>query len=71
MADDLSDLEIAVLCDLLQGPGANLRAHKKAILGQLVAKGLVESAENDPGKLQLTDKAHHILEERGVGISGG
>ena len=41
MADDLSDLEIDVLCDLLQGPGANLRAYKKVVLDQLVAKGLV------------------------------
>ncbi len=29
MADDLSDLEIAVLCDLLQGPDANLKAYKR------------------------------------------
>ena len=36
-ADDLSDLEIAVLCDLLEGPGANLKAHKRAVLDHLVA----------------------------------
>jgi hypothetical protein len=71
MADDLSDLEIAVLCDLLQGPGANLRAHKRAFLDHLVAKGLVEPAKDDPTKFQLSDKAHHLLAERGVGISGG
>ena len=29
MADDLSDLEIAVLCDLLQGPDVNLKAYKR------------------------------------------
>jgi hypothetical protein len=29
VADDLSDLEIAVLCDLLDGPGANLKGHKR------------------------------------------
>jgi hypothetical protein len=71
MADDLSDLEIAVLCDLLAGPGANLRAHKRAVLDQLVAKKLVEPVSDDPAKFQLTDKAHHLLAERGVGISGG
>jgi hypothetical protein len=71
MADDLSDLEIAVLCDLLEGPSANLKAHKRAILDQLVSKGLVEPAKGQPEKLQLSDKAHHILAERGVGISGG
>jgi hypothetical protein len=71
MTDDLSDLEIAVLCDLLDGPGANLKAHKRAVLDQLVAKGWVEPAEGEPAKFQLSDKAHHLLAERGVGISGG
>jgi hypothetical protein len=37
----LSDLEIAVLCDLLDGPGANLKVHKRDVLDQLVTKGLV------------------------------
>jgi hypothetical protein len=71
MADDLSDLEVAVLCDLLEGPDANLRAHKRAVLNQLAAKGLIEPAKDEPTKFQLSDKAHHILAERGVGISGG
>ena len=71
MADDLTDLEIAVLCDLLDGPGANLKAYKRAVLDQLVAKGLVEPAKGEPAKFQLSDKAHHLLAERGVGISGG
>jgi hypothetical protein len=62
--DDLSDLEIAVLCDLLEGPRANLKAHKRAILDQLVAKRLVEPAK-------VSEKAHHLLAERGVGLSGG
>jgi hypothetical protein len=38
MSDDLSDLEIAVLCDLLAGPGANLKAHKRVVFDQLVTK---------------------------------
>ena len=32
IADDLSDREIAVLCDLLDGPGANLKGHKRPFL---------------------------------------
>jgi hypothetical protein len=71
MAEDLSDLEIAVLCDLLEGHGANLKSHKKTVLEQLIAKRLVEPAKNDPTKLQLSHEARHLLEERGVGISGG
>lgn len=45
MAEDLSDLEIAVLCDLLEGHGANLKSHKKTVLEQLIAKRLVEPAK--------------------------
>ena len=71
MTDDLSDLEISVLCDLLENLRANLRAHKKAVLDQLAAKRMVEPAKDDPTKFQLTDKAQHILAERGVGLSGG
>ena len=70
-ADDLSDLETAVLCDLLVGPTANLKAHKRVVLDQLVAKRLVEPAKDDPAKFRLSDKAHRLLAERGVGISGG
>jgi hypothetical protein len=70
-ADDISDFEIAVLCDLLNGPGVNLKAHKKAILDQLLEKGLVVRLKNDPARVQLSDKAHHLLAERGVGMSGG
>jgi hypothetical protein len=71
MTDDLSDLEISVLCDLLDNPRANLKAHKRAVLDQLVAKRLVEPAKDEPTRFQLSDKARHILAERGVGISGG
>jgi hypothetical protein len=71
MADDvITDLEIAVLCDLLDGPGVNLKAHRRSVLDALVSKGLVGPA-NEPERFQLTDKAHHLLAERGVGISGG
>jgi hypothetical protein len=60
----------------LQGPSANLRAYKKVVLDQLVAKGVVEPAKTEPAKtepakFQLSDKAHHLLAERGVGVSGG
>ena len=71
MAEDLTDLEIAVLCDLLEGPHINLKAHRKSLLHQLTTKGLVEPAKSDPSRFQLSDKAHRILAERGVGMSGG
>ena len=71
MADDVSDLEIAVLCDLLNGPEVNLKAHRRTILDQLLAKRLVEPIKNEPARVQLSAKAHRLLAERGVGISGG
>ena len=41
MADTLiSDQEIAILCDVLEGGGANLNADKRKVLDQLIAKGL-------------------------------
>ena len=71
MTDDLSDFEIAVLCDLLDNPRANLKGHKRAVLDQLVAKELVERAKDEPTRFQLSNEARRILAERGVGISGG
>ena len=54
-----------------RAPTQNLKAYKRTVLDQLIAKSLVEPAKNDPAKFQLSDKAHHLLAERGVGISGG
>jgi hypothetical protein len=71
MTYDLSGFEIAVLCDLLDNPRANLKGHKRAVLDQLVAKRLVESAQDEPTRFRLSEKARRILTERGVGISGG
>jgi len=73
MADALiSDQEIAILCDVLEGWGANLNANKRRVLDQLVAKGLIVPADQEsPAKYKLTTKAQQLLAERGVGLSGG
>jgi hypothetical protein len=48
MADALiSDQEIAILCDVLEGWGANLNANKRRALDQLIAKGLVVPADQE------------------------
>jgi hypothetical protein len=58
MADDVvTDLEIAVLCNLLDGPGVNLKAHRRSVLDALLSKGLVGRAKDKPERFQLTDKA--------------
>jgi predicted transcriptional regulator len=73
MIDDLiTDQEIAILCDILEGSGANLKPAKKNILDQLVAKGFVTvSDERSSATYKLTRKAQQLLAERGVGLSGG
>ena len=68
----ITDQEVAILCDVLEGWGANLNADKRKVLDQLIAKGFVVSADQEsPEKYKLTGKAQQLLAERGVGLSGG
>ena len=68
----ITDQEIAILCDVLEGWSANLNADKRKVLDQLIAKGFVVSADQEsPAKYKLTGKAQQLLAERGVGLSGG
>ena len=73
MADTLlTDHEIAILCDVLEGWGAKLDADKRKVLDQLVEKGFVVPIDREsPAKYKLTGKAQQLLAERGVGLSGG
>ncbi len=68
----ITDQEIAILCDVLEGWGANLNADKRKVLDQLIAKGFVVlTDQGSPAKYKLTGKAQQLLAERGVGLSGG
>lgn len=73
MADALiTDQEISILCDVLEGWGANLNADKRKVLDQLIAKGFVVPANQESvAKYKLIDKAQQLLAERDVGMSGG
>ena len=68
----ITDQEVAILCDVLEGWGANLNADKRKVLDELIAKGFVVPADQEsPAKYKLTGKAQQLLAERGVGLSGG
>jgi hypothetical protein len=41
----ITDQEISLLCDILEGRGADLNADKRKILDQLIAKGFVVAAD--------------------------
>ena len=72
MADSvITDEEISILCDVLEGWSANLNANKMKILDQLIAKGLVVPDDQESAKYKLTSIAQQLLAERGVGMSGG
>jgi hypothetical protein len=69
--DDLSDSEIALLCDIGDAFPDTLTAEKRARLERLIARGFVERAPaaKAPAKYQLTAKATKILTARGVGLN--
>lgn len=72
MTDDrITDDEIAILCDVLEGWGGNLKPAKQNILDQLITRGFVAVSDDLPAKYKLTSKAQQLLAERGVGLSGG
>ena len=63
MADALiTDQEIAILCDVLEGSGANLNADKRKVLDQLIAKGFVVVADQSrPQNTNLPAKLNTFL----------
>jgi len=72
MRNRTSTTEVAILCDVLEGWGANLNADKRKVLDQLIAKGFVAPTDQESlAKYKLTSKAQQLLAERGVGLSGG
>ncbi len=72
MTDDLvTDQEIAILCSILDGRAANLNADKRKVLDRLIANGFVELSDRAASTYKLTVKAQKLLDDRGVGVSGG
>jgi hypothetical protein len=70
-ADELSDSDIALLCDIGGSLAATPNAEKRARLERLLARGFLEpaSADKAPAKYQLTGKAMKALTDRGVGLN--
>jgi hypothetical protein len=68
----ITDQEIAILCDVLEGRSEKFNPDKKKVLDQLIAKGFVVAANRrSSATYKLTAKAQQLLAERGVGLSGG
>jgi hypothetical protein len=72
----INDQELAILCDLMGGWGAQwdgeLDGNKRQALDHLIAIGFVELAdERSLTRYKHTAKASVLLSELCVGISGG
>jgi hypothetical protein len=70
MADDLTDSEIALLCDIGEFELARAGEAEKRDLQRLVSGGYVEPAHGRPGSaFQPTAKGAALLGERGAGLN--
>jgi predicted transcriptional regulator len=70
---EISDAGIAVMCDIARVSGLDLDADKRAVLDELVAKGLVEVIDQAKAgaaqKYAVTPKGQRLLDKRGVGVN--
>jgi hypothetical protein len=68
MSDDLTDSQIALLCDIGEYDHAEAGNDKKRDLERLIAEGYVQPTADHPGSaFELTAKASALLGERGDG----
>jgi len=70
MSNDLTDAQIALLCDIGEDDLIKATAEHKRDLERLISGGYVESAENHPhSPFKLTPKGAEFLGERGAGLN--
>jgi hypothetical protein len=70
MSDDLTDSQIALLCDIGEHDLSKATADQKRGLGRLLSDGYVEPTEGHPGSaFKLTAKGAEFLGQRGAGLN--
>jgi hypothetical protein len=70
MSDDLTDSQIALLCDIGEYDHSEAGNDKKHDLERLIAEGYVQPTADHPGSaFELTAKAVALLGERGAGLN--
>jgi hypothetical protein len=70
MSDELTNSQIAVLCDIGEYDPLNLTTDKKSDLDRLVAEGYVEPTASHPGStFKLKAKGGVFLAMRGAGLN--
>jgi hypothetical protein len=70
MSDDLTDSQIALLCDIGEYDHSEAGNDKKRDLERLIAEDYVRPTADHPGSaFELTAKAMALLGERGAGLN--
>lgn len=72
MSDDLTDDQIALLCNIGEADQAHLAKGKERDLERLISEGYAEHMKSPLGSaFRLTAKGLEFLGERGVGLNEG
>jgi hypothetical protein len=72
MANDLTDAQIALLCDIGEHDLPTLTGDQRRDLEWLLSSGYVQPTGAEPGSaFKLTSKGFAFLDERGVGLNEG
>ena len=70
MSEDLTDSQIALLCDIGEHDLSKATADQKRGLERLLSEGYVKPAEDHPGPaFKLTAKGAEFLGQRGAGLN--
>ena len=70
MAEELSDAQVALLCDIGEYDLAKASEAQKRDLESLLSRGFVEPGGNSPGSpYKLTGKGAAFLTNRGAGLN--
>jgi hypothetical protein len=70
MSDDLTNSQIALLCDIGEHDLSKLTGDQKRDLERLISGGYVEPTESHPGSaFKLTAKGNAFIGERGAGLN--
>jgi hypothetical protein len=70
MFDDLTDSQIALLCDIEEHDESRSSSEQKRDLERLISRGYVQPTADHPGSaFELTATAIAFLGERGAGLN--
>jgi hypothetical protein len=72
MSDDLTNAQIALMCDIGECDHSDLTDDEKSDLDRLLSEGYVEPTTSHPGpNYKLTAKGDEFLGKRGAGLNEG